>query len=193
MKCLEVPGVGIGSADSIQLRMSPREQIVESGYAIVRGADFLIPLSLQQSWLDFTATWDDLSEDAYLRGAGFRRLRRYSHLLYDPLTGEVSPLPSADYYQSESVNPLFGGIKRRFEPLHSSSLRSSFLHELVVFDLNQLPASDAQLRSPWEIGLHQIRISCEDDRPATPAPEGIHRDGHSFVVMHLIAWRTATF
>lgn len=187
MKSLEAPDLRVGSSDSIRLRTSLRDQIMENGYAIVRGADFLIPLPLHQSWLDFTNMWDDLSEDAYLRDAGFLRLRRYSRLLYDPLTDEMSLLPSADYYQSESVNPLFDGIVRRFEPLHPSSLRSPFLNELIVLDLKQLPASDAQLRSPWKIGVHQIRISCNGARPAMPTPEGIHRDSHSFVVMHLIA------
>ena len=187
MECLQAPNVGVGPVDSIQLRMSLRDQIRESGYAIVRGGDFLIPLPLQQGWRDFTATWNDLSEDAYLRDAGFRRLRRYSHFLYDPPTGEMSLLPTADYYQSKSVNPLFGGIMRRFEPLHTSTLRNPFLNQLIVFDLKQLPVSDAQLGSPWKIGIHQIRIACKGNRPAMPAPEGIHRDGHSFVVMHLIA------
>ena len=187
MECLQTPSVGVGSADSIHLKMNLRDQIRETGYAIVRGGDFLIPLSLQQSWRDFTASWNDLSEDAYLRDAGFRRLRRYSHFLYNPLAGEMSPLPSADYYQSESVNPLFGGIMRRFEPLRPPTQRNSFLNQLIVLDLKQLPVSDAQLWSPWKIGIHQIRIACKGNRPALPAPEGVHRDGHSFVVMHLIA------
>lgn len=187
MECLEAPSVGVGSADSIELRMNLRDRIKESGYAIVSGGDFFIPLSLQQSWRDFTASWNDLSEDTYLRNADFQRLRRYSHFLYNPPTGEMSLLQSADYYQSESVNRLFGGIMRRFEPLRPLTLRSSFLNQLIVLDLKQLPVNDAQLRSPWKIGIHQIRIACKDNRPGLPAPEGIHRDGHSFVVMHLIA------
>src|ERR1051325_9860788 len=154
MECLQASSVGVGSADSIQLRMNLRDQIGETGYAIVRGADFFIPLSLQQSRRDFTASWNDLSEDEYLRNAGFRRLRRYSHVLYDPPTGEMSLLPSADYYQSESVNPLFGGIMRRFEPLRPPTQRNSFLNQLIVLDLKQLPVSDAQLVSPWKIGIH---------------------------------------
>lgn len=187
MKYLQALGVGVGAAAAIRLRMNVRDQIREIGYAVVRGGDFFIPLSLQQSWRDFTATWDDLSEDTYLRNTAFQRLRRYSHFLYNPLTGEMSLLPSADYYQSKSVNPLFGGITRRFEPLHPSTLRSSFLNQLIVLDLKQLPVDEAQLVSPWKVGIHQIRIACEDGRPGLPAPEGIHRDGHSFVVMHLIA------
>lgn len=187
MSCLQTPGAEVGTADSMRLTMNLCDQIEENGYAIVRGGDFFIPSSLQQSWLDFTATWDDLPEDTYLHDEGFRRLRRYSHFLYDPPTGEMSLLPDAAYYQSSSVNPLFGGIKRRFEPLHPWSRRNSFLNQLIALDLMQFPVSGERLESPWEVGIHQIRISCKDNRPALPAPEGIHRDGHRFVVMHLIA------
>lgn len=189
MKYIETPGAGVGPADSMRLAMNVRDQIRESGYAIVRGGNFFIPSALQESWRDFTSAWDDLSEDEYLRDAGFQRLRRYSRFLYSPQTGEMSLLPSVDYYQSRSVNPLFGGIERRFEPVRQPSARNLFLNQLIGLDFEQLPVSDAQRGSPWKIGIHQIRIACKDNRPALPAPEGVHRDGHSFVVMHLIAKR----
>ena len=187
MRPLQTLDAGVSSRDSVQLRVNLRNQIRESGYAIVKGRDFLISISARQSWLDFSTTWDDLAEDVYLQQAGFQRLRRYSHLLYDPRTSAITFLPSDTFYQSKSVNPLFGGIKRRFAPMHTGSLQNTFLTQLVALNFKQFPVSDAQAKLNWKVGVHQIRIACKDNRPALPSPEGIHRDGHSFVVMHLMA------
>jgi hypothetical protein len=106
MKPVQTPDIRINSSDRVRLNRNLRERIRQSGYAIVEGKDFFIPVSLQQHWQDFANSWNHLSEDVYLQHAGFKRLRRYSYILYDLFTREMTLLPNAPFYQSKLVNPL---------------------------------------------------------------------------------------
>jgi hypothetical protein len=191
MRPLQTPDIRVSPVDCIRLNRNLRDRISQSGYAIVEGRDFFIPLTLQQHWQDFAKSWNHLSEDVYLQHASFKRFRRYSYLRYDLFTREMTLLPNAPFYQSKLVNPLFGGIQRRFAPLLPASLQNPFLKQLIALDLEQFPIDYIQDSFTWKVGIHQIRIACENNQPAHPAPEGIHRDGHRFVAMHFIGKRNA--
>ena len=39
----------------------------------------------------------------------------------------------------------------------------------------------------WHIQVHQIRIEVTPDTIVVPVPEGLHRDGHEFLAIHLVS------
>lgn len=172
---------------SIRLNSDIKNRVWRSGYAVVEGKDFKVSSTLQRHWPEFAETWNDLPPDEYLGSEAPCRLRRYSCLSYSPQTRVVSVMPDAAFHQSKLFNPLFGGIERRFAPLRPDTLRNPYLTELVDLDLQQWPIPNGRKELNWRVGVHQIRIASQNSQPASPTPEGIHRDGYQFVTIHFIA------
>jgi hypothetical protein len=174
---------------SIQLDNDIKNRVQRTGYAVVEGKHFQVSSTLRRHWPEFAETWNDLPPDEYLGGGAPRRLRRYSCLSYSPLSGAMSVMQDATFRQSKLFNPLFGGMERKFAPLRPETLRNPYLTELIDLVLRQWPISDIQKELNWSVGVHQIRIASQDNQPAGPTPEGIHRDGYQFVSIHFIARR----
>ena len=172
---------------SIRLYSNITDGMRQSGYAWVQGKDFEVSSTLQGYWHEFAASWNDLPPDEYLQGKAPCRFRRYSCLSYAPLIGTIRVVPDAPFYQSKVFNPLFGGMERKFAPLNPETLRNPYLSELINLDLSQWPMLAGQEGLSWRVGVHQIRIASQHNQPASPTPEGIHRDGYQFVTMHFIA------
>ena len=172
---------------SIQVHSDIKNRVRRSGYAVVEGKHFNVSSTLKRHWPKFAETWNDLPPDEYLGGEAPCRLRRYSCLSYSPLRGAVSVMKDATFRQSKLFNPLFGGMERRFAPLRPETLNNPYLTELIDLALRQWPIPDNRKELNWSVGVHQIRIASQNNDPASPTPEGIHRDGYQFVTIHFIA------
>jgi hypothetical protein len=170
----------------ITIKQDVLTSIVKCGYALVSADEFAISSNIEKSWNLLQEDWDVLPPDNYLRGGKQYRFRRYGRLSYLPSSDGVLPLSHATFVQSEKMNKLYGGLQRKFAEIRTETYRNFFLHELIKSNVSHFPINDIMTTHHWEIGVHQIRIVATINEPGEPTPEGVHRDGHNFVAMHLI-------
>jgi hypothetical protein len=134
-------------------------------------------------WARFARYWDDLKIDTFMADGGTYRYRRYGQYELDPDSGELTPLPHEPYRQERFFNPLNGGVDRIYEPLTDDFTGDPLLRELLVSLGRIFSAVDKTQR--WLIKLHPVRIIAGSVM-GQPAPEGLHRDGVTFVGSLLI-------
>jgi hypothetical protein len=135
----------------------------------------------------FVGSWNALPRDPYISAlATAGRRRRYGRVAV--LEDSIEVLPPAPFVQSNEVNPVFGGIERKFAELESGTSASPVLSGLIRLLGECLPVPD--LIWPLDLGIHQIRVHASADSDGQPTPEGIHQDGHRFVAQVFIQ-RTA--
>ena len=164
---------------------SLRRRLAEDGFALTQGEDYRLD-GLEGDWWRLTEDWSRLEVDRYMGDGGQYRLRRYGRFFFRPSTSELKRLPHAVVFQSRYVNNFAGGIHRDFAPLRETTFVNPFLHALIRFDFSRFELADrALLADSWEVWIHQIRIETTGESAVPPAPEGIHRDNHDFIAMHL--------
>jgi hypothetical protein len=135
------------------------------------------------AWHRFASFWDDLVPDAYLGGARSRRNRRYGRVLAHR-DGRLEPLSGSEFFQSKTVNRVFGDQLRVFEPLSDEVFANveftKALRESLAF-VNEVAGT-----RDWELGIHFVRVIADQHGGSEPAPEGRHSDGHAYVAIHLV-------
>ncbi|MEU7133543.1 2OG-Fe dioxygenase family protein [Streptomyces sp. NPDC046261] len=135
----------------------------------------------RESVTRFTESWNDLPADAHLGAATPYRFRRYGR--FRLVGGRLRPLPHVAFFQDRAVNRVNGGVDRMFAPLHEAVAAGAALHTVVRTLLGRLPGPRTGIDT---CGVHQIRVTATADAEGHPTPEGIHRDGHSYVAQVLI-------
>ncbi|WP_353500288.1 2OG-Fe dioxygenase family protein [Vibrio sp. CB1-14] len=138
-----------------------------------------------QDIAEFASHWHQLKIDKYMNDGGRYRYRRYSQLIKLRHSNELVLLPHEPYQQSMSVNSLNGGTLRYFEPMTDDFLTSPCLERLLVF-LAYCFDDILGEANDWNIKLHPYRILANDEA-GQPTPEGLHRDGVTFISSLLIA------
>jgi len=169
----------------ISTRHPVRRELAERGYSLLRAREIDIDDDLRESWLSLSIDFADLPGDEHLPGGGKYRRRRYGRFRFLPSSGELKPLPHVDYFQSADINRVTGGTIRKFAPMLEGAFGNPFLRELIRFDFNQFPVSLAEREAVWEVQAHLIRVTASAEEQGHPTPEGIHRDGASYVAVHL--------
>jgi hypothetical protein len=120
-------------------------------------------------------TFEHLSDDRYLKGNWIFRKRAYARGLLSPAGIEWNS--GTDFFQPRAINDFAGDIRRIFEPA-GEAIREYVWHTF------QSPFYRMGLgRDTYELGLHQIRIVCDEDHEGHPVPEGFHQDGFDVVVI----------
>jgi hypothetical protein len=170
--------------------MKPTPEVVasiaEHGFAVVRGPSLRFA-GLGDAWSKLADDWMHLETDTYMADGGRYRLRRFGRFFFVPATEELLRLPHAPVFQSRYVNNFAGGIHRDFAPLRDATFRNPWLLALIRFDFGCFQVAEpAKLWDPWEVWIHQIRIRTDGETAVSPAPEGVHHDGHDFIAMHLV-------
>lgn len=141
-------------------------------------------------WKRFSQFWEDLPLDAYMGDGGTYRRRKHSTISYELEGGAVRPLDGGGFLQSREINPLNGGVVRRFEPVDTALLESPVVrHLLAHFAVRVAEAAPGgEPAAPvHRVNIHQHRISAAVGASGNPTPEGIHRDGVAYIVMMLVA------
>ncbi len=160
--------------------------IERTHYALVPSHKFSFSPNLNESGVLFRRDWAHLEPDPHMADGGGYRSRRYGLYQRSGMTGQLTHIPSASFYQSIEINPLNGGEHRRFAALGANTVKNPFLHELIQFDFAQL-TSNKHIEDDWLIGVHQIRIIAMTGVPGNPTPEGTHRDHENYTSQHLIS------
>lgn len=138
--------------------------------------------SALDDWADFQESWNHLEQDQFMKDGGTYRFRR--HGIYSATPGaEVQLEPPQPHYQSVAYNTLNGGVARYFSPI-TPFVASG---KILISALEMCRSTFSQLAPfyDWHIEVHQFRIVATSDE-TLPTPEGIHRDGVSFVFMMLV-------
>lgn len=177
----------------ITTTQSVKEAIAKQGYSVVLADAIPLTYELQKGWAAICAEYPSLPPDEYLPQGGKYRFRRYDSFYFYPETGDLVLLPHADYFQSNDINAVTGGIVRKFAPLTEATVHNLFLRELIRFDFEQFPLTDPAMRyGAWQVDVHQIFVRAQATGDlAHPTPEGVHRDGAEFVTVHIAALNNA--
>jgi len=157
------------------------------GFQFVPARAMRAALDELTDWNAFVASWNDLPWDEYL--AQYGRYRRRRHGVFYATRAGIAPSPQREpHYQSETYNPLQGGIERWFDAVVPEIASGRSLRSILKF-CRQLFGALAPDVARWRIEVHQFRIEARADLPGQPTPEGMHRDGVDYVLVLLIARR----
>lgn len=161
------------------------DELRTQGYSLLTPDEIMPVAQYPREMNALLAAYRDLPQDEFLPNGARYRFRRYGRFAYLPAEDTLTPLPHEDYVQSKDINPLVGGVVRRFAPLTPEMVENPFLHALIRFDFGQFPLKPGQIRGAWQVDVHLIRIVATGSDTGEPTPEGIHRDGAAFVTVHL--------
>ena len=135
----------------------------------------------------FKNSWNDLAQDEYMADGGKYRLRRHATLSALPSSRIVyiqPHQPHQPHYQSLTYNHLNGNIARHYQPIAPHILAGSTMTALIRLCCGIFGRLSPY--SEWHIEAHQFRIDATILAEGNPTPEGIHRDGVSFVLMMMV-------
>ena len=162
------------------------QSIKNNFFTTVPGATLLDEFKLSGEEAEsFSSHWSHLVLDEYMADGGLYRYRRYGQFSVNALTGSIDLLPHEGYMQPSYINSLNGDVLRYFEPLEKTFVESKILHELLRF-LTQVYSGVLKQVVNWNIRLHPYRILASDKVSGLPTPEGLHRDGVTFIASLLI-------
>ncbi|NWD70606.1 2OG-Fe dioxygenase family protein [Pseudomonas gingeri] len=138
---------------------------------------------LMSDWPAFQESWNRLEQDLYMKDGGTYRFRRHATYSATPASSNPKLESHQPHYQSLDYNNLNGGIARHFAPIEPGIVNNKVLNaalELCCESFGRLAPYYT-----WHIEVHQFRINASQ-LEVSPTPEGIHRDGVSFVFMMLV-------
>ncbi len=164
-----------------------KHEFNEQGFTLIKGKDVINYLGNSWSQDFIEKYWNNLELDKFMTDGGTYRQRRFGRYKFDLMKQELMLIEGEnDFYQSKQLNHLNGGIIREFAPVDSEFAKSETLNLIVKYCLSILPINISEYKS-LSINTHLFRVICTGSGLSLPTPEGIHRDGHSFVSQHLIS------
>ncbi|MFG2428694.1 2OG-Fe dioxygenase family protein [Streptomyces sp. NPDC048590] len=143
------------------------------------GADGFALMDLPPVPAEVLGSYDDLPVDDHMgNGTRFKRFAQYRLSAAPDGEGwDFARLPHRDYTAFRKFNPVGGGKRRSYLPV----------------EVDFTPLIEAGARSfgldrgeDWQINLHQNRTRAQPDRPGPLTPEGVHHDGHEFVMIGVL-------
>ncbi|WP_444944249.1 2OG-Fe dioxygenase family protein [Microbulbifer sp. ZKSA006] len=133
----------------------------------------------------FAEQWDELTVDKYMGDGGKYRFRRYGQFVKAAKSSFLQLLPHEPYVQSKEINYLNGGIERIFDPLTEFFVQSPVLERTLLL-LADLYDKTLGCKNDWNIRLHPYRVRTTPNQLGLPAPEGLHRDGVTFIASMML-------
>ncbi|HTZ44485.1 MAG TPA: 2OG-Fe dioxygenase family protein [Jatrophihabitans sp.] len=123
-------------------------------------------------------SYDNCPVDDYMgHGTRFKRFSQYRLSSAADGGWTFDRLPHRDYTAFKKFNPIGGGIKRTYEPIEVD------FTPLIAQGITRL---GLDVGEDWQINVHQNRSSASDETNAPLTPEGVHHDGHEFVMIAVL-------
>ncbi|MFP8963970.1 2OG-Fe dioxygenase family protein [Streptomyces nanhaiensis] len=132
----------------------------------------------------FRDSWNRMPLDGYMADGGRYRRRRHATLSAPPASGTYRIEAHRPHYQTLDYNNLNGGVARHYEPFEDHILRGPTMDSLLSLGCDIFGRLAPY--SPWHIEAHQFRIEVSGEEVGKPTPEGVHRDGVTFVLMAMV-------
>jgi len=127
---------------------------------------------------DVLDSYDNLPVDVYMgHGTRYKKFSQYRLRTVGDDDWSFERLPHRDYVAFQKFNLVAGGIKREYLPIDvdfTPFLRAG-LHELGL-----------DRGEEWQMNLHQNRSRATEDTSAPLTPEGVHHDGHEYVMIGVL-------
>lgn len=163
------------------------DEIVNNGYFFVGAKNNSVFNTIESDWFKFAESWNELELDTYMMDGGKYRYRKHAVLKSDKYTNHIVQIHNTPHYQSYDYNSLNGGIERWYKCIDDNVISSNSFgkiieHALKVFNLCEINNLDENWSS-WYIEAHQFRIIANNEIHGEPTPEGIHKDGVSYIFM----------
>ena len=125
---------------------------------------------------EVVASFAGLADDGYLQGPFVFRKRAFARGVLSP--DGIQWDSGTEFFQSRDLNEYAGDVQRVFAP--AGEAVREYIWKVLQSPRYRRGLGDAQ----YHLGLHQIRIICDDGHEGYPVPEGYHQDGFEFVAMH---------
>lgn len=127
---------------------------------------------------ELLASYDRCPVDEYMgNGTRYKRFSQY-RLCYEADTGwGLQLLQHRAYTAYTKFNPVGGGMRRQYLPLETD------FSELIKAAADGFPLDRSE---DWQINVHQNRTKATADKPGPLTPEGIHHDGHEYVMIAVL-------
>lgn len=163
--------------------------VLKDGYFVAKNNKVMSLINTISSfeWDTFSDSWNDLDLDNYMSDRGTYRYRRHAVFTCKKYTKDIIQLHNVPHYQSSQYNALNGDIERWYKPIENKIVGSSTFgllieHAMKIFNLCEINHLLDNWLS-WYIEVHQFRIIANDNMDGKPTPEGIHKDGVSYIFM----------
>ncbi|MGJ5755501.1 hypothetical protein FB563_3732 [Streptomyces puniciscabiei] len=170
------------------------ESLSENSYDLIPGDRVKeLLLARSENALDdldaFRESWNRMPLDGYMADGGRYRRRRHATLSAPRAGDDYRVEPRQPHYQTLDYNTLNGGVARHYEPFEDDILRGNTMDGLVRLGAGVFGRLAPY--SAWHIEAHQFRIEVNGEEIGKPTPEGVHRDGVTFVLMAMIGRKNA--
>ncbi|MDB5818186.1 MAG: hypothetical protein JWQ11_1826 [Rhizobacter sp.] len=155
-------------------------------FSYVAAGQWALDRTRPDAWSDLVDSWNRLETDHYMKHGDRYRQRRFCKFRVDPSTMSFQELDDYVFHQTTEINSYAGGMRREFSPVEPSIRQNTVLREIVESCLEAILLSADCPRATWKVFVHQFRIQCSHRVTGQPTPEGLHRDGHDYISMHLM-------
>lgn len=161
-------------------------ELTTQNYSFATADEWTLNREHLDAWKDFTGSWERLVNDNYMKEGDTYRQRRFCKFIVDPSTMTFEELDDFVFHQTHAINSYAGGRRREFAPVEPRIRQNSILRQIIETCLRAILCSGAGQTKTWKVYVHQFRIHCSSSLTGQPTPEGMHRDGHDFISMHLM-------
>ena len=162
--------------DSVELSLRERVVSLSSTNNKIGTFDTIEFLELKRlpESIELLASFNRLENDPYLKTEWCFRKRSFTKgVIYKE--EDIVWNDDTSFFQASEINSYAGGIYRQFAPAEP------ILRDYTQKVLNTGVYKSLRGDDKFEIGVHQIRIVCNDDNPGFPVPEGFHQDGMDYI------------
>ncbi|MEN3357027.1 MAG: hypothetical protein V7637_1009 [Mycobacteriales bacterium] len=122
-------------------------------------------------------SYDDCPVDEHMgNGTRYKRFSQY-RLSHRPDGWQFELLPHRDYTAFTKFNPVGGGKRRSYQPVKVD------FTPLIRIGIDGFPLDPTD---DWQLNLHQNRTRATADKAGPLTPEGVHHDGHEFVMIAVL-------
>ncbi|WP_162842968.1 2OG-Fe dioxygenase family protein [Neisseria animalis] len=142
--------------------------------------EILLHYPTKETVRTFIQSWEGLGEDTFMADGG--KYRQRAHAVFETVSSEqsIQLLPYQPHYQTKDYNTLNGGVARYFQEISGDFLQNEVFEALIKLAYSVFSKCKPK---NYFIGVHQFRITAKEKNIGLPTPEGVHRDGVSFVFM----------
>ncbi len=123
-------------------------------------------------------SYDDCPLDEFMGdGTRFKRFSQYKLSWREGEGWVFDLLPHRDYTAFKEFNPVGGGKRRPYEPVKVD------FTSIIRAAADEFPLDRS---ADWQINVHQNRTQAVAGKPGPLTPEGVHQDGHEYVLIAVL-------
>ncbi|PIT68979.1 2OG-Fe dioxygenase family protein [Bartonella tribocorum] len=131
-------------------------------------------------------SWDYLPIDPYMKKGDTYRRKCFGKFIVNITNKTIDFVDDNTFFQSSEINSYAGGIERKLPKMSDIISSNSVLRKIIENTLSAFLMYKKKESNIWDVFVHQFRIESKKGIQGNPTPEGIHKDGHTFISMHMI-------